>query len=186
MGCEPTWGMGRGRLFLNPVSCCFVIWMSACGSERDWSRGTEKTDPLPFCPFGQPYTSGKFPKGHLNPAWNQGIAGCSRGLGMRIPGVFQCCVYTLLYVVILLDGMRNTRVFDGFGTAVLAECLVSVYSPALVGLGEAPLLPRCPLYPRWHQQGVVEGTELLSSTFWARIFICWTFFRHRKLFLLHT
>lgn len=66
---------------------------------------------------------------------------------MRIPEVFQCCVYTLLCVVILLDGMRNTRVFDGFGTAALADCLVSVYSLALVGLGEAPLLSRCPLRP---------------------------------------
>lgn len=43
--------------------------------------------------------------------------------------------------------MRNTRVFDGFGTAALAERLVSVYSLALVGLGEALLLSGCPLHP---------------------------------------
>lgn len=66
---------------------------------------------------------------------------------MRIPGVFQCRVYTFLCVVILPDRMRNTRVFDGFGTAALAECLVSVYPLALVRLGEAPLLSSCPLRP---------------------------------------
>lgn len=66
---------------------------------------------------------------------------------MRTPGVFRCCVYAFLCGVILPDGMSSTRVFDGFGTAALAERLVSVYSLALVGLGEAPLLPSCPLHP---------------------------------------
>lgn len=59
--------------------------------------------------------------------------------------------------------MRNARVFDGFGTAAHAECLVSVYSLALVELGEAPHLSRCPLHPHYQQQGVVEGIDLLSS-----------------------
>lgn len=58
---------------------------------------------------------------------------------MRIPEVFWCRVYCLC-VVILPDGMRDMRVFDGFGGAALARCLVSVYSLALVGLGEAPHL----------------------------------------------
>jgi len=68
--------------------------------------------------------------------------------------------------------MRNTGVFDGFGTAALTECPVSVYPLASVGLGEAPLLSSCPPHLRYHQQGTAEETELLPSMLWARVLIC--------------
>lgn len=89
---------------------------------------------------------------------------------MRIPAVFQCRVYTFLRVVILPGGMKNTRVFDGFGTAALAERLVSAYSLALVGLHFGRVALCVPINIRW--EWLVEGTELLSSMFWARVLIC--------------
>lgn len=115
--------MGWGQLFLKPVSCCFVIWMSACWSVRVWSRGKDKPSFI-LSLLSAKHIWKSFPKGYLSPAPRRWTGGCSRGLEVRIPAAFQCRVYTFLCVVILPDEMRNKRVFDGCGTAALAELIL--------------------------------------------------------------
>lgn len=116
--------------------------------EEGTGEGEEKGKASSFLSLSSSKYLESFTKGSLSPAHRRWTRGCSRGLEVRIPGVFQCGLYTFLCVVILPNGLRNTRVLDGFGTAAFAECLVSVYSLALVGLGEALLLSSCPLHPR--------------------------------------